>query len=60
MEIAVGEAPAAFRGVTFGADIAGAPGLEYVYSHKDVKNYRRKDEKLSLGSLELEEILYSF
>lgn len=55
-----GQAPGSFRGVAWGADLADAPGLEYVYSHKDVKNYRRPEEKLSLGAVELGEILYSF
>jgi len=57
---AVGQAPGSFRGVVWGALLADAPGLEYVYSHKGVKNYKRPDERLSLGAVELGEILYSF
>ncbi len=57
---ATSAAPAGFRGIAWGGKLADAPGLEYVFAHKGVKNYRRPDEKLSLGSVEVEEILYSF
>lgn len=57
---AVGQAPGSFRGIAWGADLADAPGLEYVYSHKGVMNYRRPEERLSLGAVELGDILYSF
>jgi len=52
--------PIGFRGLRFGRDISGIPGLTQAYREGAAAYYRRPGDSLELGDLRLTDILYGF
>ncbi len=52
--------PDGFGGIPFGTNVALIPGMQYVFVHKDVRQYRRAGEKKRIGDIPLDDVIYSF
>ncbi|WP_176638238.1 hypothetical protein [Desulfolutivibrio sulfoxidireducens] len=52
--------PDGYGGIPFGTNVALLPGMEYVFVHKDVRQYRRVGEKRRIGDIALDDVIYSF
>lgn len=52
--------PIGFRGLRFGRELSGIPGLVPAYREGAAVYYRRQGERLELGEMRLSEILYGF
>jgi len=52
--------PLGFRGLRFGRDIAGIPGMELAYKEGAATYYRRRGDRMELGEIHLSDVLYGF
>ncbi len=55
-----GEPPRSFRGAAFGSPERALPSGEYLYVHRGRRYYRRTDERLNLGDIPLQSVLYAY